>query len=270
MRIFHRNGVVALEQIFVGRVLHGLCRTWYRNGQLATAEPYRHGLLHGICREWNEEGRLLGSYRMRNGTGIQYSWFQDGRPQSEISTVSGLFTGRSRLRLSDGSLLRDEWLIENHKVSRAEYLKAAAAHLDWPKYTKDRSRQRVLSRSQVETRAYRLHCESLLSRKTSRDAAEWLNEGNPATCALGRLGRLTAKRLVADLAGAGAKRVVAADIYYGKRGREFADVLFVQLPASRKRRQAIRRSFASLSSHAHCAVQPDRDKGEDWLYAYFG
>ena len=86
-RIFHRNGVVAVEENFCGQKLHGRRRTWHRNGQLATEEFYLDGRLHGVVRQWNENGKLLGSYQMEHGTGTQKSWHDNGRLNLEFATV---------------------------------------------------------------------------------------------------------------------------------------------------------------------------------------
>lgn len=34
------------------------------------AEPYRNGLAHGTAKQWSEDGKLIGTYTMKNGTGI--------------------------------------------------------------------------------------------------------------------------------------------------------------------------------------------------------
>jgi hypothetical protein len=268
-RIFYRNAVVAVEEVFSGRALHGPRRTWHRNGQLASEETYHHGLLHGMCRQWNEEGKLLGSYRMQNGTGIQRAWYEDGSLQMEFSTVNGKRTGRRQFWLRDGSLASEAWLIENRDVSRAEYLTEAARHRDWPRSPNERSRQRPLSRKQSEIRIYRLHCEWLLSKANTQDASKWLDHGNATSRSLGQLGFQKAKSLIAETAKHKANRVLAADIYRSKHGKEFCDSLLVQLPKAKTRRLAIRRLFKSLPPRIHCVVQPDKDGGEQWLFIYF-
>lgn len=40
-------------------------------GMVTFAEPYRNGLAHGKARQWsNEDGTLIGTYSMKNGTGL--------------------------------------------------------------------------------------------------------------------------------------------------------------------------------------------------------
>ena len=131
-RTSHRNGVVAAEETYRGRELHGPSRRWHRNGRVASERHYRNGLLHGVCRQWDETGKLLGAFAMQDGTGIQRAWFENGQLQWEQSTVGGDATGSLRLWLRDGSLASEVWLIENREVSRDEYVKTAAGHPDWP------------------------------------------------------------------------------------------------------------------------------------------
>ncbi|MCI0539494.1 MAG: hypothetical protein L0Z50_30150, partial [Verrucomicrobiales bacterium] len=93
---------------------------------------------------------------------------------------------------------------------------------------------------------------------------------NNGTRNVGALKSGRARKIIAQALGAGARQVLAADIYCSKQGREFCDVVLVRLPQAKAQRTAIRRLFTSLPRGAHCAVQPDKDSGESWLYAYFG
>jgi hypothetical protein len=268
-RFFHRNGIAAVEEVYLGRVLHGRKTTWHRNGRIASVECYQRGLLHGECRQWNENGDLLGSYRMKRGTGIQFDWYDDGQLHLEFSTVDGWFTGRKRSWYRDGKLASEVWLCENHDVSRAHYLKAAAAHPDWPRYPEEKRKPRVVPRQQFETRTFRLYCEWLISKSNTRDAIDWLKNGKPTTRKLGRLAFKRAIGLVSEAETLGAKQVLATDIYSSKSGTEFCDALVVRLPKNKNDRTAIRRLFNALPPRAHSVVQPDIDGGEKWLLTYF-
>lgn len=269
-RLYHRNGQIHSEIRMSGRAIHGLRRTWHQNGRLATADPYRHGLLHGVCRQWNDTGQFLGSYLMRNGTGVQYAWYEDGGLHMEFSTVEGKWTGRSRSWLRDGTLASEEWLIENREVTRAEYHKRSANHPCWPKYPDGEPHQKSLSQRQFEARSYCLHCQWLLSKASNQEAQQWLEMGNSMTRSLGKLGYRQAKALVAALSAAGASQVLAVDVYQSKERKQFCDNLLVRLPKAKGQRLAIRRLFERLPRRAHCAIQPDKDSGQEWLYVYFG
>ncbi len=269
-RTSHRNGVVATEETYRGRVLHGPVRRWYRNGRLASEESYANGLLHGVCRQWREDGKLLGSFRMENGTGVQRAWFDDGSLQLEQFFVAGNLNGPSRLWLPDGTLLSEIWMLENHQVTRGEYSKAAAFHPEWPVCKRRIGHDPRMSPSRVQVRGFELHCDWLLGRKNNREATKWLATGDGTNRALGRLSHKQAARLVTQLADSGAQKVLAVDIYESKAGKQFSDALLVRLPKSRPSRLAVRGLFHSLPSRVHCAVQPECDGGEPWLYVYFG
>ena len=52
-----------------------------RPGKLLSATAYRNGLGHGVARQWSDDGRLIGTYRMKNGTGVDL-WWQEGLRRS--------------------------------------------------------------------------------------------------------------------------------------------------------------------------------------------
>jgi hypothetical protein len=269
-RSFYRNGQKREETPMRNGRRHGVARTWHKNGVLASEESYRDGQLHGLCRQWDEQGKLLGEYRIHHGTGIQRAWYENGVLQWEHSLVKGMATGPCRLWLQDGSFASEHWVIDNREVSRAKYARAATDHADWPRYSVNGTAHRNLSPVQLEKRSYRLHCEWLLAKTNTRDAVQWLEEGKSAARAVGVLSSRRARRIVGDAFAAGARRVLAADIYSYKQGKEFADVLLIQLPKSKKQRAAIRKVFTSLPRRDQCAVQPDHDRREPWIYVYFG
>lgn len=269
-RSFYRSGQVREEVPVRNGRRHGIARVWHKNGQLASEEPFQNGLLHGMCRQWDERGKLLGDYRMEHGTGIQRVWFENGVLQCEQSFIHGKATGPCRRWLQDGSFASEEWLVENKEVTPTEYVKKAAAHPDWPKYATNGAHRRKLSPEKLEEQAFRLHCEWLLGKENTRDAIEWLNQAKVSACAIGALSAARARKIVSEALAAGARRVLASDTYVSKQGKQFADVLLVELPKLKTRRAAIRKVFTSLPRPAKCAMQPDDDHGEPWLYVYLG
>ena len=48
-------------------------------GKVLSATAYKNGLEHGLARQWSDDGRLIGTYRMRNGTGIDLWWQETWR-----------------------------------------------------------------------------------------------------------------------------------------------------------------------------------------------
>lgn len=265
-RIFHRNDVVAVEENVRGQKLHGRRRTWHRNGRLATEEFYQDGLLHGVCRQWNENGVLLGSCKMKQGTGIQKVWHDNGRLNHEFSTVSGGFYGRSRLWLQDGTLLSDQIYLQGCLVTPDVYRKAAAQDPRLPKLKGriGKSRPKNLATQKL---VHRVFVSSLLKRRNRSEALTWLNADDKTARSLGHFKRTgDAVKFVGELYQAGAVKVIAPDIYCGKRGEQFADALLVQLPQTAKARKSIRNACAKLQSRKLGAVEPENDIGETHLF----
>lgn len=262
-RILYRNGVVAVEEHVRGGKPHGARRTWHRNGRLASEEFYRYGLLHGICRQWNEKGKLLGSSRMRQGTGTQKSWHENGRLNLEFSTVGGAFHGRSRLWLQDGTLLSDKIYLHGRIVTADEYRKAARQNPDLP-----RLRGRICKTSRPSPLyIHRIFVAGLFKKQNSSEAKAWLNADDSVGRSLGHFKkRGEALKFVEELYQAGAVKVIAPEIYYNKRGDQFADALLVQLPKATKVRKAVRKACGKLRSRNLGAVEPEKDIGETHLF----
>jgi hypothetical protein len=246
---------------------HGVVRSWHKNGVLAGEEIYRNGLLHGVSRQWNEAGRLLGKYRIVNGTGIQRAWHDNGQLQSELSTIRGEFSGRSRMWLRDGTLLSERIYLHGRSVSAETYGEAVKKDKSLPKLRgqpAEAQRKNLVS----EYRIHRVFTKWLLG-KASGDAAEWLHR-NGAVKAARSLGRFKregdAVKFVRALYEAGAAKVVVSDIYANKSGDQYADYLLVQLPKDAKRRKAIRSICAQLQKRKLGAFEPDKDIGESHLF----
>lgn len=245
---------------------HGVARVWHKNGRLASEERYANGLLHGVCRQWNEAGRLLGKYRMVQGTGVQYAWHDNRKPQMELSTVRGEFCGRSRSWLSDGTVLSDEIYLRGRLVTADGYRVAAAKDKSLP----------MLGRAAVRTvkpvsekHIHRVFVAALLA-KPNRTAAEtWLDDtrADKTARSLGRFKRETdAAKFITALYNAGASEVIVPDVYRNKAGEQFADGLLVRLPKAPTKRKAIRQVCTQLQKRRLGAVQPDADIGESHLF----
>ena len=120
----------------------------------------------------------------------------------------------------------------------------------------------------LERRQYELFIESLLE-KSHAEARQWLSAAkNPDLRSLARF-RTTkaALQFVETLYAAGAEAVVAAVIYAGKRGKQFADRLLVKLPRASAKRKALRKICQDLCAKRGGALLPDeRDMGESHLF----
>jgi hypothetical protein len=267
-RFYYRNGQIRMENREVGGQLHGICRTWHYNSQLAEELSYRHGKLHGISRQWNEKGRLLGSFTMNHGTGTQRYWHQNGKLRLEINSFNGKFFGRMRIWLRDGTLVQETYYISNVDVTRAAYLKVARKHPDWPQHEGQPAGRVAREGPALKRKEYELFIESLLA-KTHAEARQWLSAAkNPDLRSLARFRTAKAAlQFVETLYAAGAEIVIAAVIYAGRRGKQFADRLLVKLPKASAKRKALRKICQDLCAKRGGALLPDeKDMGESHLF----
>jgi hypothetical protein len=267
-RIYYRNGHVRTEIREVAEEFHSLNRTWHHNGRLAEELRYRHGLLHGTSRLWNKDGQLLGSFTLNHGTGTQRYWHQNGRLRLEIDSRNGKFFGRMRLWLRDGTLVQETYYINNVEVPRARYLKAAREHPDWPQHEGEPAGKVARDNEALKRKEHELFIESLLETPCS-EARQWLSAvKNPDLRSLARF--RTAKvalEFVESLYAACAETVIAAVIYRGKRGKQFADRLLIKLPKTLAKRKALRRICQELCDKRGVAMLPDeKDMGESHLF----
>jgi hypothetical protein len=267
-RYYYRNGQIRMENREVDGQLHGLCRTWHHNGQLAEELCYRHGRLHGTSRQWNEKGRLLGSFTMKHGTGRQYYWHQNGKLRLEINSFNGKFFGRNRTWLQDGTLVQEIYYISNVEVTRTTYLKASRKYPDWPQHAGEPAGKVARDNCALELRQHELFIVSLLE-KNHAEARQWLSAAmNPDLRSLARFRTAKAAlRFVETLYAAGAETVIAAIIYAGRRGKQFADRLLVKLPKAPAKRKLLRMICQELCARRGGAFLPDeKDMGESHLF----
>ena len=267
-RSFYRNGSLREELSLLGQQLHGACRTWHPNGRLASEQFYQHGRLHGLCQQWNQRGELLGAYEVKDGTGIQREWFENGRLQLEASTVAGKFTGRTRVWLPDGTLVSEQFGIENRNVTPAAYAAAAARHPDYPRYPVSKSKVKFPDADEIERREFELQVAGLLGQTNKREALRWLKAG-ASKRSLGLFKVTQARQLVKKLYAAGALQIFAVSIYSNKDGKQFSDALLVKLPSEKSARQTIRDLLVKLPAKLRAGVLPVEDHGEKFLFASF-
>jgi hypothetical protein len=247
---------------------HGLNRTWHHNGQLAEELCYCHGLLHGTSRQWDEKGRLLGSFTMNHGAGTQLYWHQNGNAKLEINSLNGKIHGRMRLWLRDGTLVQETYYINNADVPRARYLKAAREHPDWPQHEGEPAGKVARDNQALKRKQHDLFIKSLLE-KSCTEARQWLSLApNPDLHSLAGFRTVKAAlQFVETLYAAGAETVIAAVIYMGKRGKEFADRLLVKLPRASAQRKMLREICLNLCNKRSGALLPDeKDMGESHLF----
>ncbi len=267
-RQFYRNGQLRETVPLGDGKRRGVVRTWHRNGLLASEERYRDGLLHGVCRQWDEAGRLLGEFVMKHGTGLQREWHDNRRLKIEVSTVRGVFCGRNRIGLRDGSLLSERYYLHGRHVTAEEYRTAAKADSTLP-WFRGRAGKTLPLGPTREQRIHRTLVRGLLRKPNRVEARKWLDRD--ATDKTGRsLGRFKreadASRFVEALYDAGAIEVIVPDIYADRRRNLFADGLLVKLPKPPERRREVRKACGQLRQRKLCSVQPERDIGESHLF----
>ncbi len=257
-----------MENREVGGQLHGICRTWHYNGQLAEEQRYHHGKSHGLSQQWDEHGHLLGSFTMHHGTGRQRYWHNNGRLRSEFNSLNGKFFGRLRIWLRDGTLVQETYYISNVDVTRAAYLKAARKYPDWPQHAGEPAGKVARDDRGLKRKEHELFIESLLE-KSCAEARQWLGTAkNPDLRSLARFRTAKAAlQFVEKLYAAGAETVIAAVIYAGRRGKQFADRLLIKLPKSSAKRKALRKICQGLCTKRGGAFLPDeKDIGESHLF----
>lgn len=76
-RLFDSDGELQLDYGMRRGRRHGREYRLDLPGKLLSATAYRSGVENGVARQWSDDGRLIGSYRMKNGTGVDL-WWQDG------------------------------------------------------------------------------------------------------------------------------------------------------------------------------------------------
>ena len=58
-RIWHENGNLFTEMMFVNDILNGITRRWYENGTLQFEGVYENGKQKGLAKVWDEEGKII-------------------------------------------------------------------------------------------------------------------------------------------------------------------------------------------------------------------
>jgi hypothetical protein len=205
---------------------------------------------------------------MVNGTGLQRYWHDNGQPKMEISSLNGKFHGRCRDWLRDGTLIREDYCINNQNVTRAAYLKAARKNPNWPQYEGEPAGQVARPGMALERKKHGLFIQSVFEKPHYAEARAWLNaELRPKSRSLAKFATTKAAlKFVEQLYAAGADTVIVAAIYAGQRKKLFADWLLVQLPAAKSKRNSLRKICQAFCRKRGGAVLPDKDMGETHLF----
>jgi antitoxin component YwqK of YwqJK toxin-antitoxin module len=107
-RLFYDDGVCHLEYGITNRRKHGNHYEWDSDGKFMFHEKYRNGVAHGLARQWSTvNGRLIGSFQMKNGSGIDM-WWQEYTRRPHLSEVR---------YMKDGLLHGVEWWVDSNQKS---------------------------------------------------------------------------------------------------------------------------------------------------------
>jgi hypothetical protein len=156
------ESVVQIEYGMRDGKLHGAYYEWHENGNLRHATRYANGLEHGMSRQYDSFGQLIGTYRMRNGTGVDLWYVRKGRLSEERHCRNGRRHGferwwrDSRTVFAEGcykdgvehGIFRDwnaarklrrgfpQYFVEGRRVTRRQYLRARALDETLPPFLK--------------------------------------------------------------------------------------------------------------------------------------
>jgi hypothetical protein len=205
---------------------------------------------------------------MVNGSGLQQYRHNNGQLKMEISSRNGKFHGRCRDWLRDGTLIRENYLINNQNVTRTAYLKAARKNPDWPQYEKQSAGKVARPGPALERKKHALFVQSVLEKPHHTEARTWLNaERHPQSRSLAKFATTKAAlKFVEQLYSAGAVAVIIAAIYAGQRKKLFADWLLIQLPAAKSKRNVLRKICQAFCRKRGGAFLPESDLGETHLW----
>ena len=277
---FHETGALRFQATYANGLRHGISRTWHKNGVLATEGTYVNGALDGTVRHWNEKSDLLGSFEMKNGTGLTKQWYPNGQLYAEISMVNGSFTGRQRVWFEDGEFVTSVFYIRNRKVSKKKYVEACKTDPALPRYDEPEAKSwetKMKQELRQKTKAKRpapngnereLHekvLKRLLDNPAKAEARDWLRASSLKS--LRTLGELEntedSLALVNEIYEAGAPEVLAVEIGSYGDGAQNTGKLLIRLPGVKKSRRKV---FAWCNEqNAHEGFDPDQDFGQDYV-----
>ncbi len=275
---FYPNGKLESEVTFVGALPNGT-RRWHPNGVLAEELAVNNGSMDGVSKQWNDKGELLGSFEMRNGTGVWCRWNSDGTLDSEASYVHGYLTGRIRVWTSDGGLFSESFWLRGRKVSRKKYLEACKADPSLPNYENEpkvvswetkmkrlaTKKQRPTTEPPAVVASPNRLLEKFLTDPTRREARGWLMEA--AGSEARNLGEIPSwKESLALVEEAYAESVAELFVVkvtdYGE-GLQNTGTLLARLPVEgRKRKKAL--AWCNEQNDFQ-GFDPESDEGQEWV-----
>jgi uncharacterized protein len=96
---------IAIEGSYKAGKLDGAWQRRYPGGAIAEAGTYVAGLRDGAWKQLGPTGNVLGEYTLKQGTGKQKRWLDDGPLYSEVTLQQGVPHGATRIFDRNGTLV---------------------------------------------------------------------------------------------------------------------------------------------------------------------
>ena len=271
-RAYYPDGSIRGEVTLVDGVPEGVSRDWHPNGILASELTLRHGIPEGVGKQWNEKGELLGTYEIKDGTGIQRIWYPNGPLMGEFPWLHGTFNGRSRAYYEDGELAKDTYWLDDQKVSKRRYMEACQHNPELPRYDEPkrparkprRKKKTPDPRAGPTTPSDEFELQ-LLAGAAVREALVWLEETREPSRSLGEAtGQDESIRFVKELYDLGAVTVHAVEIDGVPTEDQNTGKLVIELPQDQEKRDKLLDFCGELAEEQ--GFDPVPDVGQRYLF----
>lgn len=100
------NGKLKEEMFFVNDTLHGEYKVYYKDGQIQVSGAFDHGLFDGQWVWWNQIGLKVGEALYKDGSGVQKSWYINGREKAVIPYKANDMHGDAMFYNEQGDLTK--------------------------------------------------------------------------------------------------------------------------------------------------------------------
>jgi len=259
-----------MEMTLVDGIPHGVTRRWHPNGVLASEWHMRGGHPEGVGKQWNERGELLGTFEIKEGTGIQREWYADGNLGIETQWLHGKKTGRERAYSVDGEPAVDMYWLDNERVSKKQYVEACERNPELPRYDPERQARKARRTNEVPKQpADRISSSDelelqLLAGPAVREALAWLQETRQPSRSLGEAtSQDESIRLVKRLYALGAVTVHAAEIDGATSEDQNTGRVVIELPQEQGARGQVMEYCGELAREQ--GFDPEPDAGQRYL-----
>ena len=271
---FYPNGQLETEITYLkGPGRRWVTKHWHSNGTLNFEIHVNNGLPEDEAKYWNDKGDFIGSYEMRQGTGVQKSWYPDGSIKAEISWVNGEQTGRQRAYFDGGELASESYWIRGKKVSKKKYFEAFQKDPSLPSYEIE-----AASKSRSFTRKQKAYVsdsigrapdggsliQKLLSDPGAEEVLAWLKGSQSGIRTLGELNQESSVELVEEVYALGSTKVWAVEIDRSDFDAQNTGKLIVSLPKENEKRQKIFKWSAQLAEPL--GFDAEVDVGQEHLF----